>query len=121
MNNKGQSLILFVIILPIIFIFGVFVFDLANLYSEKTKLDNIAYDALYYKHSSNKSIAQAKLFVRQNDETIKIDEFTENSVCLSKDTEPIIGSVIENEKFTIKSCYESSIYNGILRIEEKGD
>ena len=36
MNNKGQSLILFVIILPLIFIFGVFVFDLSNVYTQKT-------------------------------------------------------------------------------------
>ena len=47
MNNKGQSLILFVIILPLIFIFGVFVFDLSNVYTQKTKLNNLTYDALY--------------------------------------------------------------------------
>ena len=121
MNNKGQTLVLFVIIIPLIFIFGVFVFDLANVYSEKSKLDNIAYDALYYKHTSHETIEKAKTLVYKNDKKIKIDEFTENSICLSKDTEPIFGGIIGYEKFTIKTCYESRVFNSILRIEKKDD
>lgn len=121
MNNKGQSLVLFVIILPLIFILGVFVFDLSNVYSEKSKLDNIAYDALYYKITNHQTFTKARSFVYANDKTISIDEFTDESICLSKNTEPLLGYVLGYEKYTIKTCYESNVFEGILRIEKKGD
>lgn len=121
MNNKGQSLVLFVIIIPLLFIFGVFVFDISNVYSEKSKLDNIAYDALYYKYTSHQTIDNSKKIVYKNDKKIKIKEFTEDTICLSKDTEPIFGSILGYEKFTVKTCYEANIFEGILRIEKKDD
>lgn len=121
MNNKGQSLVLFVIVIPLLFIIGVFVFDLSKVYSEKSKLDNIAYDALYYKITNRQTFAKAKSLVYANDNKIRIDEFTDDSICLSKDTEPILGGVIGREKYTIKTCYEASVYNSILRIEKKDD
>lgn len=121
MNNKGQSLVVFVIIIPLIFIFGVFVFDLAKVYSEKTKLDNVAYDALYYKFTSHQSTSKAKSLVMSNDSSIKIDVFTENTICLSKDTEPLFGSAVGYEKYTIKTCYVAKVNSGILGIEKKGD
>lgn len=121
MNNKGQSLVLFVIILPLIFIIGVFVFDLSNLYSEKSKLDNIAYDALYYERTNHQTVSKASSLVYKNDQNIKIDEFTDDSICLSKDTEPILGGILGKEKYTLKTCYEARIYNSILRIEKKDD
>lgn len=120
MNKKGQSLVLFLIIIPLIFIFGVFVFDLSKAYSEKTKLDNIAYDALYNKITNHQNTNKAKSFIYANDKSIKIDELTDKTICLSKDTEPVFGSVIGYEKFTIKTCYEANINNSVLRIEKKG-
>lgn len=121
MNNKGQSLVVFVIIIPLIFIFGVFVFDLAKVYSEKSKLDNVAYDALYYKYTAHETISKSRQLVYSNDSSIRIDTFTENTICLSKDTEPLFGGVIGYEKYTIKTCYVAKLNNGILGIEKKGD
>ena len=121
MNNKGQSLILFVIIIPLIFIFGVFVFDLSNVYTEKSKLDNLAYDALFNKYTYHKTITESRNFVYLSDPKVKIDYFTEDSICLSKDTEPIFGDVIGYKYYKVKSCYESSVTNSILRISEKDD
>lgn len=121
MNNKGQSLVLFVIIIPLLFIIGIFVFDISKVYSEKSRLDNIAYDTLFNKITYKQTFAKAKSFVYANDKNIKIEEFTDDSICLSKDTEPILGGVIGKEKYTIKTCYEANIFNSILRIEKKDD
>ena len=121
MNNKGQSLVIFVIAIPLIFILAVFVFDIANVYSEKSELDNLAYDALYYKFTSHKTIDSAKQLVYENDKSARIDELTEDTICLSKDTEPLFGGVLGYEKFTIKTCYEAHIFNSILRVEKRDD
>lgn len=121
MNNKGQSLILFVIVIPLIFIFGVFVFDLSNVYSQNSRLENLAYDALYNKYTYRKSIEETKNFVYLSDSKVKIDELTEDTICLSKNTEPIFGDVVGYKYYTIKACYEANITNSILRINEKDD
>ena len=121
MNNKGQSLILFVVILPLIFIFGVFVFDLSNVYTQKSRLDNLAYDALYNKYTYHKTINETSQFVNLSDPKVKIDELTDDSICLSKDTEPIFGDVVGYKYYKVKSCYEANVTNSILRINEKDD
>lgn len=48
MNNKGQTLVIFVIILPILLLVLALVVDLGLLSIEKRKIDNNTYDALEY-------------------------------------------------------------------------
>ena len=121
MNNKGQSLILFVIVIPLIFILGVFVFDISNVYSQNTRLENLAYDALYNQFTYHKTVVETRKFVSLSDPNVKIDELTANTICLSKDTEPIFGDVVGYKYYTVKTCYEANITNSILRINEKDD
>lgn len=48
MNNKGQSLVLFVILIPIILIILFMVYDIGNIVLLKEKLDNINYLTIDY-------------------------------------------------------------------------
>lgn len=48
MNNKGQSLVVFVIILPIILIVLTAIIDLGFLYIEKRNISNTLYDSVEY-------------------------------------------------------------------------
>lgn len=48
MNNKGQSLVVFVIILPIILIMLTAIIDLGFLYIEKRDISNTLYDSVEY-------------------------------------------------------------------------
>ena len=43
LNNKGQSLILFVLMLPVLLFVMILVIDMGNLMVEKQKLNNINY------------------------------------------------------------------------------
>jgi len=55
MNNKGQVLIIFVIMLPIFLLLVTFIIDLGMLSIEKRKISNNAYDAVnYYLENFNK-------------------------------------------------------------------
>ena len=48
MNNKGQVLVVFVILLPIFLLILGFVIDYGLLYSEKKNIDDSTHDALNY-------------------------------------------------------------------------
>ena len=48
MNNKGQSLVLFVILIPVILIILFMVYDIGNIVLLKEKLDNINYLTIDY-------------------------------------------------------------------------
>ena len=48
MNNKGQTLIVFVILLPILLIMFTLVIDLGFMYIEKRSIENNVYDSMKY-------------------------------------------------------------------------
>ena len=120
MNNKGQTLVLFVALLPFIFILFVFVFDLAFLSSEKTKLDSIASNSLRSIVIENKDKDLVKDNIKKNDANIKVNKINSNSICLSKEIKPIFGGIIGYDIFNIKTCLKGSIENNKLIIEKKG-
>ncbi len=119
MNNKGQTLVLFITLLPFIFILLVLIFDISFLSSEKTKLDNIAISSL--KNTMNyKDINQIRLNIKENDKNIKINKLTQNSICLSKKIDPIFGTVIGYKTYNLKSCFKGTISNGKVTIDKEG-
>ena len=48
MNNKGQTLVIFVIILPVLLMVFTLIVDLGFLYIEKRNIDNNVYDSVEY-------------------------------------------------------------------------
>ena len=120
MNNKGQTLVLFVALLPFIFILFVFVFDLAFLSSEKTKLDGVASSSLRSIMIEGKSKDLIKDNIKSNDANIIIDKIGDNRICLSKKIEPIFGGIIGYDMFNIQTCLKGTIENNKFVIEKKG-
>ena len=79
MNNKGQTLVIFVIILPILLIMLTLVIDLGLLYIEKRNIDNNVYDGvLYYLENIEENNIKDKTYKLLNknikDSNIFIDE-----------------------------------------------
>ena len=120
MNNKGQTLVLFIALLPFIFILFVFVFDLANLATKKTVLDGIAKDSLRYMIVDEKSESEIKENILKNDSDILIKSIDDSSICLKKEVKPIFGEILGYDVFNIKSCFEGKFENNKLVIIEKG-
>ena len=83
MNNKGQVLVIFVILLPIFLIILALVIDLGLLSIEKRKINNNTYDAVEYYLESNDREKTIKLLkdnlndieinISNNDEYIEIN------------------------------------------------
>ena len=97
MNNKGQTLVLFVVIIPIILILFTYIFDIGNLYIEKRKINNTLELALEYQ-KENKNVES---YINKN-----IDDIDE---IIIKDDEIVIK---KNVKGIIKDYY--------LEISKKG-
>lgn len=54
MNNKGQTLVVFVLILPIILILLIGIIDIGSVSIEKRKINNVLDNAIeYYKNGKN--------------------------------------------------------------------
>lgn len=101
MNNKGQSLVLFVIILPIIILLFVYLFDLANLTGEKIKLDNIAKQSITYL-KEDKGILEVQNYIIKNDKEIKILNINDNEIHLEKEVPSIFGKNIGFKSYKIE-------------------
>ena len=87
MNNKGQTLVIFVILLPILLIVLTLIVDLGFLYIEKRNIDNIVYDSVEYylenindkdidskvKELLNKNINDIKININETEEYVEIN------------------------------------------------
>jgi len=78
MNNKGQVLVVFVILLPIFLTILTLVIDLGLLSIEKRKISNNTYDAVeYYLNNNDKEKTVKLLESNLNDVEIKINDNNE--------------------------------------------
>ena len=110
MNNKGQTLVIFVILLPIFLLLLAFVVDYGFLSIEKRRIDNNTYDAVGY--------------YLENISDDKVEEKTRD--LLESNLENIEINITDNDDFIVievKSNYKnlfSSVTGGNIIIKYKG-
>lgn len=115
MNNKGQVLIIFVIILPILLIIFGFVVDLGLFALEKRKINNNTYDAVeyYLENIDNEEIKEKTIkLIESNLKDIEIDiidndEYIEIIVIKKYKSLYTVISNNQNIKITYKGIKES--------------
>ena len=90
LNNKGQSLVLFVVIMPIILLMFVLVYDIGNAMYEKNKLSNVSYMVIDYALDNMDKV----------DENDLIDLIDKNTNNLSS-----VSVLIDNGKVNFISFY----------------
>ena len=86
MNNKGQTLALFVIIIPIILILFIYIVDMGNLYLEKRKINNTLEYALEYK-KENKNV---KDYINKNIDNVDEIIINDDEIIIKKNKQGII-------------------------------
>lgn len=120
-NNKGQTLVIFVVFLPLLIIIMATVIDISLMYYEKNKLDNLNMMVIEYAvNNINDEDIENKIskLVEQNDKNIKYEIKIENNnitLILDKTTESTFGKIIGIDEYKIKS-----IYNGNKEEIKKG-
>ena len=103
LNNKGQSLVLFIIIIPIILGIMAIVIDIGNIIYENQELDNINRIVLDY---GLDSITDRNI----------IDNM-KNLAYINKDNIDVDIKFIDNEFYIESSYYVKGIFSNIFNIE----
>lgn len=106
-NNHGQVLVIFVILLPVLFLFAAYVIDVSYIMYHKNKLDNInALVSDYVLENPNVSVEDAGKLIRENDSEVMIKKISFDEkidISLEKEIKSIFGRLIGKNSYVIKS------------------
>ena len=121
MNNRGQSLALFIMIFPIVFLLLTAVYDIGNMTLTKNELDSINYLAIEYglDHLEDEDINDKinKLIIKnKKDIIINKIEITENNINIV--LEDKIKTITKINILKIKSSYTGYIEDDKKIIEK---
>ena len=112
LNNKGQSLILFIVILPILLLILVLVIDVGRIIVLKQELDNInkivldyGLDNLDMDNLNDKIIELVKLNNNEIDDININLELDKLYIELNMDTGGMLSGLVDISIFDIKSSY----------------
>ncbi len=126
LNNKGQSLVLFVVLMPIILLMFVLVYDVMNAVYEKNRLSNTSYMVVDYALDDLDGVNESDLvrLINKNvsglsNIVVLIDNDKVN-VTLSKNIKGVFGSIFDFDLITAHSEYVGYMDNGNKKIEKVG-
>jgi len=120
-NNKGQTLVIFVIFLPILIILFALVVDVSTMYMENNRLNNLNNMVLNYglDNLTNENIKnELNNLILKNDKDINKIKINIDSdsidINVSKEINSTFGNVIGIKKYKVVSKY-----NGVLKENKK--
>lgn len=128
LNNKGQTLVLFVVVLPILILMLLLVIDVGKIIVLKQELNNISDIALDYgldNIDNNNIVLELEELIKLNKKDIdKIDIKIENDkiyVNLVEKSDGIFSSFINMSVFNVSASYVGYMEENEKRIEKVGD
>ena len=104
MNNKGQSLVFFILLLPIIFLIIWMLFDLSKVLNEKLKIKHIEEDYIYYLKENTYKEEELDSFLNKNDISSNEVVINSNEICITKKVPSNFGKIINKNTYQIKVC-----------------
>ena len=122
-NNKGQSLVMCVLIIPILLLILTLVYDVGNAIYEKDRLSNTNYLTIEYGLNNIDTVTENDLknLIKQNTSNLKYIYVTieENQIeiKMEKDAKSIIGKMFNFNLVKIISHYKGKIINNQKEIE----
>ena len=118
MNNKGQTLVLFVILLPLIFILISFCLDNGNLLLEKTKINNTIKDLVKGEFKNNLDLEELKNLINKNID-VNIDKINMENEILYLTISKKYDGIIFKKNYTIKLSYKAYMENDKVIIKKE--
>ena len=122
-NNKGQSLVMFVLIIPIFLLILTLVYDVGNAIYEKDRLSNTNYLTIEYGLNNIDTVTENDLknLIEQNTSNLKYIYVTiegnQIEIKMEKDAKSIIGKMFNFNLVKIISHYKGKIKNNQKEIE----
>lgn len=122
MNNKGQSLVIFIIIIPVIFIVFSFLYDYAYIINSQNKYENVTRTIL------NSTLEEDKIIDLYKQNGYKVNNFkykAENDKIYIQNSykiKSIFGKIVNLKNYTVSINYVViNSNNGIIIEDNKGD
>lgn len=122
MNNKGQSLVLFVVVLPIILMILVLVYDVGKMSLEKNEINNINYmvlDSILDDEDITDDEIK-RIIIKNTNDIDKIEirrDGNKKYITLIAQGDSILPAVNNLKIYRIKSSYVGYVENGKHVIE----
>ena len=123
LNNKGQSLVMFIVIIPIFLLIMTLVYDVGNAIYEKNRLSNTNYMVIEYGLDNIDDVSERELIelIQKNIDnlnyvSVNIDD-KKIEIILSKDIKGIVGKMFGFDLIRANSQYEGIIINDVKKIE----
>ena len=125
LNNKGQTLVLFLVFIPMIILIGAFMIDNGFQRYNKIKVDNLvkyeAKKAVKEIDSTNEITIRNNLINNDKDlKDIKIiinKDTKEVEIEAKKDFKGFYGNLFKKDLYTLKVKYKASITDGVIKVE----
>lgn len=123
LNNKGQSLVMFIIMIPVVLVIFTLVYDVGNAIYEKNRLSNTGYMVIEYGIDNIDIVNESELIelVLKNTSNLSyVFVKIENNIIeikLSKDIKGIIGKMFGFNLIEANSEYKGTIIDGNKKIE----
>ena len=109
MNKRGQSLIIFVLILPIVVFFIIFFIDVSLMYQEKTHVKGVTLDNMRISLEKNiRDEEKIKNIIKKNDSNIQLDiKIIDNDLKISVESKKksLFNKVFDFDVYKIKFNY----------------
>ncbi len=123
LNNKGQSLVMFIIIIPIVCLVFTLVYDVGIAIYEKNNLCNTSYIVIDYGLDNIDNVETSDLIelIQMNSDdlsyiSVDIEEYL-IKVTLSKEIKGIMGKIFGFNLMEVNTYYEGTVVNDEKRIE----
>ena len=123
LNNKGQSLVMFVVSIPIVLLVLTLVYDVGTAIYEKNRLSNTSYMIIEYGLDNVNSVSESELTQLALKNTSNLSYVSVNidnnnvEIKLSKDIKGIIGKLFGFNLIEANSEYTGTIIDGNKKIE----
>ena len=123
MDNKGQSLIIFIILLPVIILMITGIWEIGNIMVVQTKYEREIKDTIKYglKHLDEENIREKlETLLNKNVEGNKEITITESKITIKNSYiyKSLYSSIIKNKNITVK--YTGKTQNNKITIEKEG-
>ena len=128
MNNKGQTLVIFIILIPILFMLLSLVVDVGMLQAEKNKLSNICIDSLENALSTETVFNQnldekIAVLIRKNINDINIDKIEINNgiiyLTISKEYKQLFSKIFKQKENKIVLSFIAYKDNDMVVVRKK--
>lgn len=119
MNNKGQVLITFILIVPLLLLLGTYIVDLTYISYHVNKLNEINDLVINETNSKKLSVEQVNEYVMMNDNTVNIATLNITNekieITLQKEIKSLFGKIIGKDSYILSSTRTvENTNNGLL-------